>query len=108
MSWDKRYGWSVERYVIMPDHVHFFAMPAPETNKSIELTVGKWKEWTAKRILKRLGMAAPLWQSAFFDHLLRSGESYREKWDYVRENPMRAGLVKDASQWPYGGWIDFQ
>ena len=40
------------------------------------------------------GIAAPHWQKDFFDHVLRSEESDEEKWHYVRENPVRAGLVK--------------
>jgi len=35
----------------------------------------------------------PHWQDGFFDHLLRSDESYGEKWNYVLQNPVRAGLV---------------
>jgi len=38
----------------------------------------------------------PVWQRGFFDHLLRSDESYAEKWNYVRENPVRAGLAQSA------------
>lgn len=45
------------------------------------------------------------WQPGFFDHLLRGEESYREKWEYVRENPVRAGLVEHAEQWPFQGEI---
>jgi hypothetical protein len=37
-----------------------------------------------------------LWQPGFFDHILRSDESYAEKWNYVRDNPVRAGLVDRA------------
>jgi putative transposase len=40
-----------------------------------------------------------------FDHVLRSDESYDEKWNYVKENPVRAGLVQIASEWPYQGEI---
>lgn len=47
----------------------------------------------------------PVWQRGFFDHVLRSDESYAQKWDYVRENPVRAGLVKRAEDWPYAGEI---
>jgi putative transposase len=107
-SWCERHGWAVGRYVIMPDHVHFFTMPLAEGNQSLGRTVGKWKEWTAKRILKSCGGSAPLWQPEFFDHLVRSKESFREKWEYVRNNPVRAGLVDEAGKWPYAGWIDFQ
>ena len=45
------------------------------------------------------------WQSGFFDHILRSDESYAGKWNYVRNNPVRAGLVATADQWPYQGEI---
>ena len=44
-------------------------------------------------------------QRGFFDHLLRSAESYGQKWNYVRENPVRAGLVEKAEDWPYAGEI---
>jgi putative transposase len=47
----------------------------------------------------------PVWQRGFFDHLLRGSESYSEKWNYVRENPVRAGLVASADDWPYSGEI---
>jgi REP element-mobilizing transposase RayT len=46
-----------------------------------------------------------IWEEGFFDHVLRSNESYSQKWNYVRENPVRAGLVKSATDWPYQGQI---
>lgn len=103
----ERHGWLVGRYVVMPDHVHFFATPLPSEDKPLKDAIGKWKEWTAKRILKSTGQLAPLWQPEFFDHLLRSEESLAEKWMYVRENPVRAGLVSRAEDWPYAGSVDF-
>jgi len=57
--------------------------------------------------LKLSGQAAPLWQPEFFDHLVRSAESRAEKWAYVRENPVRAGLVIRAEDWPFAGAVDF-
>jgi hypothetical protein len=48
----------------------------------------------------------PLWQREFFDHILRSDESYAQKWEYVRENPMRVGLVSDPDDWPFAGTIE--
>ena len=41
------------------------------------------------------------WQSGCFDRLLRSDESLHEKWLYLQENPVRAGLIKDWKDWPY-------
>ena len=101
----KHYGWSVGSFVVMPDHVHFFCRSSP-TSVSLSKFVGKWKERTSKG-LKKLGYKSPLWQREFFDHILRSDDSYSEKWNYVRENPVRAGLVHDASEWRYQGNVHF-
>ncbi|MCK9590122.1 MAG: transposase [Terrimicrobiaceae bacterium] len=98
------YGWHVGRYVIMPDHVHFFCVPELDA-KPLETFVGKWKEWTAKYLCRRAGIAMPLWQGEFFDHLLRSSESHSRKWEYVRRNPDRAGLVAHHEDWPYQGCL---
>jgi putative transposase len=103
-----RHGWAVGRYVIMPDHVHFFVTPEKTSPKELKTVIGKWKEWTAKRLLKATGGVAPLWQPEFFDHLVRSDESLARKWTYVRENPVRAGLVSQAKDWLLAGWIDFE
>ena len=99
------HGWIVGRYVLMPDHVHFFCA-AKRDDFRLETSIGKWKEWVAKYANGRLGIATPLWQKEFFDHLLRSGESYEEKWNYVRQNPVRAGLVRCAEDWPYQGELN--
>jgi putative transposase len=99
---ERLYGWRVGRYVLMPDHVHFFCCDVRE-ERSLSVFVGKWKEWTAKYARDRLSVTMPLWQPEFFDHVLRSSESYGHKWDYVRENPVRAHLVTEPEQWPYQG-----
>jgi hypothetical protein len=46
-----------------------------------------------------------LWQEGFFDHVLRSDESSGQKWSYVCDNPVRAGLVKRSEDWSYQGEI---
>ena len=45
-------------------------------------------------------------QAHSFHHRLRQNESYSEKWDYVRHNPVRAGLANDADTWPYQGELN--
>jgi putative transposase len=101
---EELYGWAVGRYVIMPDHVHFFASNRRETH-SLSHFIGKWKEWTAKTSSKQLEFSTPLWQPEFFDHILRSSESYEQKWDYVRGNPVRAGLVAAVGDWKFQGTL---
>ena len=56
--------------------------------------------------MRELKLDASLWQEEFFDYLLRSGESYSQKWDYVKENPARAGLVERSDEWPWQGEIE--
>ena len=57
------------------------------------------------RVLDAMGVSSPHWQKGFFDHVMRSGELYSEKWNYVRDNPVRAGLVAEADAWPFQGEI---
>jgi REP element-mobilizing transposase RayT len=107
-----RHGWGIGRYVIMPDHVHFFAaeMPVAGTDgqvRSLSDFIGRWKEWTAKAVVRAGIATAPVWQEGFFDHMLRDGESYAEKWSYVRANPVRKNLARQPEDWPYQGYVDF-
>jgi REP element-mobilizing transposase RayT len=82
----------------MPDHVHLFV----RGDQGFRLS-----PWIGglKRAISVVLKSQRLWQAGFFDHILRSEESYAEKWNYVRDNPVRAGLVKAADEWPYQGEI---
>ena len=68
--------------------------------------MGEWVE-ASNLSRARSDQKRPLWQPGFFDHLLRNDDSYTQKWDYVRENPVRAGLVSLADDWPYQGEFVF-
>jgi REP element-mobilizing transposase RayT len=94
-------GISVGRYVIMPDHVHLF-VSLPEQGTTLKIWVKGLKTILGKR-LKSRGNSLPHWQPGFFDHVLRSGESYGEKWQYVSLNPVRAGLCQQVEEWPWQG-----
>jgi REP element-mobilizing transposase RayT len=100
----ERHGWNVLRYVIMPDHVHFFCSPQ-EGASGLPVFLKRWKEWTAKRLIRELRYERPVWQLEFFDHQMRSDESCAQKWEYVYRNPVRAGLVQKPEDWKYGGEI---
>ena len=96
---------AVGRYVIMPDHLHF----SVRGDRSFALR--KWVKGLKRRIIKAFPAehGCSFWQPGFLDHLLRNDESYAQKWEYVRQNPVRAGLIESAEDWPYQseiGYID--
>ena len=106
-------GIALGRYVIMPDHIHLFVCGSDDFNLGIwvrglkrvvaaAVTGGRERDVERKDSApKAFGAATtgaartlPFWQRGFFDHIIRNSESYSGKWDYVRENPVRAGLVQ--------------
>ncbi|MBL7077452.1 MAG: transposase [Kiritimatiellae bacterium] len=103
-AWLTADAYRVGRYVIMPDHIHLFCSPASHDPPSLRRWVQYWKS-TASRKWPRLG-EHPVWQRSFWDTQLRRGESYSEKWEYVRENPVRAGLCDDSDTWRFQGEMD--
>jgi REP element-mobilizing transposase RayT len=96
----ERHGAYLGAYVIMPDHVHFFVMLDRDE------TLSSWMKSlknSVSKALRYLQVSPPHWQKGFFDHVLRSSESYSQKWEYVRGNPVRAGLARSWEDWPYSG-----
>jgi putative transposase len=97
----KEFNVALGRYVIMPDHLHLFV------RGDQNFVLGNWVKGLKRAILKTLPSQSQtsFWQPGFFDHLLRSDESYAQKWEYVRQNPVRVGLVRSAEDWRYQGEI---
>lgn len=46
------------------------------------------------------------WQSGKWDTRLRRAETYHDKWEYVRQNPVRKALVAKPEDWPYQGMLN--
>ncbi len=101
--WREAAEWCVGRYVLMPDHLHLFCGPA----RADPLPLSKWVHFWKSRASQRWPRASehPIWQRSFWDTQVRSAESYAEKWEYVRRNPVRAGLVSRPEDWPFAGEI---
>jgi putative transposase len=92
-------AWLVGDYLLMPDHLHLFCAPR-DLKFTIERWIGYWKDCFSKTHI-----VPEKFQAGGFHHRLRSGESYTEKWQNVRENPVRAGLVPRSEDWPYSGRV---
>jgi 5-formyltetrahydrofolate cyclo-ligase len=87
----------VSALMIMPDHIHALASIAPQSEQKI----GNW----VRAFKRTVGKSDIHWQQGFFDHILRSHESRSEKWEYIRNNPVRAELCQRPEDWPYQQWF---
>jgi len=86
----------------MPDHVHLFVCGDEE------FVLSGWITGLKQVLARANGWSrnnGQIWQEGFFDHMLRNDESMNAKWDYIFENPVRAGLVENTEGWPYQGEI---
>jgi len=84
----------------MPDHVHFFARRATIAQPMAKW-MQMWKSVSSRQFAAALDIAPPIWQPDYFDRYLRSRENYGQKWNYVEQNALRAGLIKEGGEWPY-------
>ena len=89
--------WYPKLVLFMPDHVHGLFVFGEDV--IMRKVLESWKRYTARYL--RIN-----WQRDFFDHRIRNEASYFEKWDYIITNPIRAGLVNDALEWPYVWRVD--
>lgn len=97
----------VDAAVVMPDHLHLAGQLGETTLSKVMHTL---KSYSAHR-LASAGVATPVWQEGYHDHALRGDEDYRVRVRYLIENPIRAGLVERADDYPYiilpVWWSDF-
>jgi len=100
----ERCGWLIGAYVVMPDHVHFLCRPVGEV-ETLNDFLARFKS-RATRSWWSVGGTGRLWQRESFEHLLRSNEAYGEIREYIRQNPVEAGLCAQPEEWPYVGDMD--
>ena len=91
---------TVDRYVIMPNHVHLILLITEEgasrairesplqQRTIISKTVGYIKMNASKGIRQRYGNIT-VWQRGYYDHVIRNREDYEMIAKYIYENPMR-------------------
>lgn len=94
--------WEMHEYVIMPNHVHLLFSLGRSSLRSTMLSFKRWTAGQAKTLLSLT--ERHFWQNESFDHWIRSQGEFDEISEYIRMNPVMAGLVKDYRDWPYGSW----
>ena len=102
----KRYD--LHAAVVMPDHVHLLLTPLRDEKGwpySRPIILKTLKGMSARSVNKLEGSSGPIWQEESFDHVLRSQESFEEKLEYLRQNPVRRGLVRRPEDYKWL-WVE--
>ena len=77
------------------DAHHLHALLSFACDRSMSRIIGEWKHFQARK-------HGVVWQEGYFDHRLRDderGEQFTAKMDYIRQNPVAAGLCANADDW---------
>ena len=85
--------WHVQLCLLMPDHLHGI-LSFNTREYSMSSLIQSIKGYLARTEHIK-------WQKNYFDHRLRNDAALQEKAQYIRLNPVRAGLVKKPEEWPY-------
>lgn len=98
-----RFNINIHNYVIMPDHIHILLEinacdralhEAPLQERSIiSQSIGYLKAYVTKEIRKN-HPEEKLWQSRFYDHVIRNDKDYVKHYDYIKDNPVMWALGK--------------
>jgi REP element-mobilizing transposase RayT len=102
----KRYD--LHAAVVMPDHVHVLLLQLRDEQgwpHSLPTILKLLKGVSARSVNKLLNGHGPVWQEESFDHVLRSQESSDQKLEYIRQNPVRRGLVERPEDYRWL-WIE--
>jgi putative transposase len=93
--YETKQRWYITLFLLMPDHLH--ALISFASDDSMSSIVGDWKHFQTRQ-------HGVVWQEGYFDHRLRDderGEQLSTKINYIRQNPVAAGLCVRAEDWPW-------
>jgi uroporphyrinogen-III synthase/REP element-mobilizing transposase RayT len=89
-------NFKVHAYVLMPDHLDIVLTPAKSV--TLEKAVQLIKGGSSHRIGKEHGRRFPVWQQGFTEHMIRDERDFKEHIRYIKDNPVKAHLVTNASE----------
>jgi putative transposase len=95
----EQHGFRLTAWVFLPDHWHAIFFPRfPLTISRLMEAIKVGSTLRLNEVRKESGL---LWQPRFFDRALRTVKEYGEKVGYIHQNPVQAGLVRRAEDWPW-------
>ncbi|MCD6163236.1 MAG: transposase [candidate division Zixibacteria bacterium] len=90
-------NFSIIAWVILPDHFHMIINPK---NDNLSKLFQKIKLSFSKKFLYLSGVAkGQIWQSRFWDHVIRNQENMNNHIDYIHYNSVKHGYVKSPFDW---------
>ena len=96
--------WQLYAAVVMPDHVHALAQPLYQPTEGtfgLAEILHSIKRFSARKVNQGRGVQGSLWQDERFDRIVRDEEEFLEKWQYIRHNPVKAGLAIIPEEYPW-------
>src|SRR5260370_35803311 len=95
----KKGRFRLHAFVVMPDHFHLIITPAEDV--ALEKAIQYVKGGFSFRAKKELGFQSLVWQESFTNHRIRDPEDYERHRGYTHDNPVKSGLAKTPSEYPY-------
>jgi REP element-mobilizing transposase RayT len=93
-------------YCLMPDHLHVIVSPG-ESTLPLSKFLNVFKGRTAAVFKERKDLRK-IWQRSAFDHVIRTGENLKAIIEYIRNNPVRKGIVENVEDYPYSDKFDVE
>ncbi len=85
--------------VVMPDHFHIILRLGE--NITLSKLMQRLKGSSSYEINRRLGRKGSVWYKGYYDRMIRDHEDVLQYLKYLYENPVRKGLVEEASEWKF-------
>ncbi len=101
--WDSS-KWTLLAGAVLSDHVHALAQPLPHPEGgfyNLSELMHSIKRHSARVINQLRGKQGPLWQDERYDRIVRDENEFLEKWNYIRNNPVRLGLSDRPEDYPW-------
>jgi putative DNA methylase len=91
--------YSLQAWVVMPNHIHFLAMPLQ--NIELREIAHSIKSYTAHQANKLLNRKGQFWQHEPFDRYIRNEKHFVNVIKYIENNPVKAGLCEKPEDWQF-------
>jgi len=101
--WDAS-KWIVYAAVILPDHVHLLSQPLARGEGGffdLAEIIHSVKSFSAQKISQCRGVKGTIWQDERYDRVVRDEAEFLEKWQYIRNNPVKEGLAPFPEEYPW-------